>query len=295
MCTRYTWKIGIYSNYLSGCIFMKKAVDVLVTILGAALVAVGFNLMLIPHQLLSGGLSGISMILGYITGLNIGMVYLVLNLPVLVWGLVVLGKKFITYSVISVGLTVWFMQVIPVSPISTDPIISAVFGGVIIAIGTGISLRAGGSTGGLDIVGSILTRDRDFPLGMSLFALNGFVILALGVYQNNWNAALTSMLSMYIGGKIVDSIHIRHVKVTLFIVTDHKEVLLEKMLKLPRGVTVIQTEGAFTKNERDMLMTVTTGYELPELRKIIKETDPKAFVNIVQTVGIMGHFQRLKT
>lgn len=257
------------------------------------MVAAGFNLMLIPHKLLSGGLSGIAMILGYITGLNISMIYLVLNLPVLVWGYIVLGSKFITYSVISVGMTVWFMHVIPSNPVSFDPIISAVFGGVLIAIGTGISLRVGGSTGGFDIVGSIMTRDRDFPLGTSLFALNGFVIVALGIFQGNWDAALTSMLSMFIGGKVVDIIHIRHVKVSLFIITDRKDALLEKMLKLPRGVTVIKTEGAFTGSERDMLMTVTTGYELPELRKIIKETDPKAFVNIVQTVGIMGHFHRL--
>src|SRR5690606_21368907 len=142
-------------------------------------------------------------------------------------------------------------------PVAQDPFISSVFGGVLIGIASGISLRTGGSTGGFDIVGSILTRNRDFPLGMFLFILNGIVVLALG-YAKNWDLALSSMLSIYITSKVVDMIHVRHVKVTVFIITNRKEELLERLLKLPRGVTLLKTTGAFTQTERDMLMTVTT-------------------------------------
>lgn len=273
---------------------MKRAFDLVVILLGAAFIALGFNLFLIPHELLSGGISGIAMIVGYITGQNIGFLYLLMNLPVIIWGFLVLGKRFITLSVLAVGLTVWFMQLIPEHSVSNDPIIAAIFGGVLIAIGSGIALRIGGSAGGFDIVGSILTRKSDIPLGMLLFALNGFVIIALAYVQGEWSAALTSMLSIYITGKVVDSIHIRHIKVTVFIITKNKDALLEKMLKLHRGVTLIKAQGAFSSHESDMLMTVTTRYELPELRKIIAETDPKAFVNMVETVGIMGEFRRTK-
>jgi uncharacterized membrane-anchored protein YitT (DUF2179 family) len=273
---------------------MKRTADLLVILIGAALVASGFNLFLIPHGLLSGGISGIAMIIGYITPINIGLLYLVFNLPVMIWGLVVLGKRFITLSVISIGLTVWFMQLIPEISVTQDPLIAAIFGGVIIAAGSGISLRIGGSSGGFDIVGSILTRRSDFPLGTLLFGLNGVVVLALAYSQGEWTAALRSMLCIYITGKVVDMIHIRHVKVTLFIITKNKDALLEKMLKLYRGVTLVKAEGAFSHHESDMLMTVTTRYELAELRKIIKETDPKAFVNIVETVGVLGEFRRDK-
>lgn len=81
---------------------------------------------------------------------------------------------------------------------------------------------------------------------------------------------------------------------TAFIVTKQKEAMLEKLLQKPRGVTIIKTEGAFTKEEKEMLMTVTTRYELIELKKIVKEIDSKAFVNIVETVGIQGEFRRLE-
>jgi uncharacterized membrane-anchored protein YitT (DUF2179 family) len=275
-------------------ILMKRASDLLVTITGAALVAAGFNLFLIPHGLLSGGISGIAMITGYLTPLNISMLYLLFNLPVIIWGLMVLGRRFITLSVISVGFTVWFMQLVPERAVTQDTIISAIFGGVVVAMGSGICLRIGGSTGGFDIIGSIVTRKRDFPLGTFLFALNGIVIIALAYVQQEWTAALRSMLCIYITGKVVDSIHIRHIKVTLFIITKNKDALLEKMLKHPRGVTLIRAEGAYSHLESDMLMTVTTRYELADLRKIIKETDPKAFVNIVETVGVLGEFRRGK-
>jgi len=273
---------------------LKKASNLLVILTGAALVAAGFNLMLIPHQLLSGGISGIAMIIGYFTNINISMLYLVLNLPVVIWGLIALGKRFVYLSVLSIGLTVLFMQFIPNVTVTTDPILAAVFGGVIVAIGTGISLRIGGSTGGFDIVGSIITRKSDFPLGTLLFGLNGIVIFALGYFKQDWDTALMSMLSMYISGKVVDVIHIRHMKVTLFIVTKEKDKLLEKLLQIPRGVTLVKAEGAYSHKEQDMLMTVTTRYELAELRKIITETDPKAFVNIVETVGVLGEFRRAK-
>jgi len=261
-------------------------------VLGAALVAASFNLFLIPRQILSGGLSGISMIIGYFTGWNIAFLYLLSNLPVIIWGLLQIGRKFILLSVISVIFTSWFMHLIPESAAAQNDILAAVTGGVLIGVGTGISLRAGGSTGGFDIIGSIVTQKRDFPLGTSLFILNGLVILALGYYKNNWDLALNSMLSIYITSKVVDMIYTKHLKVTVFIVTRHKDSLVQRLMKVHRGVTVVNIEGAYTKQQQHMLMTVTTRYELIELRNMIRAADPQAFVNIVETIGIMGRFRR---
>lgn len=270
---------------------LDKSLPSFIIVIGALLLACGFNLFLIPHQMLSGGISGVSMIIGYWSGMDIALLYFILNLPLIVWGWFVIGKWFIFYSILSVLFTTWFLELIPVRAVADDPLLSAVFGGVVVGIGTGISLRFGGSTGGFDILGSILTRTRDFPLGTVLSALNGVVVLALG-YMFNWNDALASMLSIYVAGKMVDTIHIRHVKVTAFIITSHKDDILAKLLQKPRGVTVVHTHGAFSLKQKDMLMTVTTRYELAELRRIIRETDPGAFVNIVPTVGVLGEFRR---
>jgi uncharacterized membrane-anchored protein YitT (DUF2179 family) len=259
---------------------------------GAALVATGFNVFLIPHQLLSGGVSGISMLIGYVTQWNIGWLYFVLNVPLFIWGWIAVGKKFVTLSFLSVAATVVGMQVIPEIRFNQDPILASVFGGVLVGLGTGLSFRAGGSTGGFDIVGFILLRRRDFPLGGFLFALNGSVIIVLGLTQQNWDLALYSMLSIFVTGKVIDVIHTRHMKITAFIVSAKKDEILQRLLSVPRGITIVQTQGGYSQANNHMLMTVTTRYELQGLLKAVREVDPQAFVNMVETVGVMGLFRR---
>ncbi|WP_336787098.1 YitT family protein [Paenibacillus sp. MMO-177] len=272
----------------------KPAVTAVVMTIGALLIAGAFNLFLIPHQLLSGGLSGVAMMIGYITGGNIGWLYLVLNVPVLVWGWFIVGRRFIIWSMYTVLASTLFLQLIPVAAIAKDILLGSVFGGIILGIGTGMTLRYGGSSGGFDIIASIITRKRDLPVGSIIFTLNGLVIAALVLYTQDWNLALYSLLSIYIAGKVVDVIHVRHIKVTAFIITTKTEEMLAKLLTHPRGITIIKTRGAFTSAEQDMLMTVRTRYELAELRKTIASIDNRAFVNIVETVGVIGDFRRAK-
>lgn len=272
----------------------KEIRNCVVILLGAVLIAAGFNLFLIPLHLLSGGVSGLAMLTAYFTPLSISIMYLAYNVPILIAGWFLLGKRFVGLSILSVAATTWFIALIPTPDklLASDTLLAAVFGGVLVGIGCGISFRVGGSSGGFDIVGSIVTRFRDFPVGNVLVGLNAVVILAMGYLEGNWNVALASMVSIYITGKVVDLIHISHIKITLFIITDRTDEMLERLLTLPRGVTLIKTQGAFSHKEKDMLMTVTTRYELAELQEIIRKTDPTAFVNIVETVGVMGSFRR---
>ena len=180
-------------------------------------------------------------------------------------------ERFIMISVASVILTTWMMQIIPTSYRCPGSHVGAVFGGVLIGIGSGITLRIGGSSGGFDIVGLILTRKYDFPLGTFLSSMNGIVIVALGYFKNNWDLALFSMLAIYISGKTVDIDTYSPYQSNSVHCNETKGRLLTSCFMMPRGVTLIKTEGAYTKQQHDMLMTVTTRYELVELKRIIKE------------------------
>jgi len=271
---------------------MKRLRTAIVMLLSSTLIAFGFNQLLIPLKMISGGISGITMIVGYATGLNIGWLYFVLNIPVLLWGLKILGIRFVGWSIFSVATTTIAIQLIPTHPVVNDLTLGAVFGGVVVGFGSGLSLREGASTGGFDIVATILTRKRDLSIGMLIFAMNGSIIVALGLLTRDWNVALYSLLSIFTAGKMIDLIHIRYVKITAFIITNSAQELRRELLPLQRGITVIRTRGGYTDAERDMLMTVTTRFELPQLQRIIRKTDPAAFVNIVETVGIMGDFRR---
>ncbi len=270
----------------------RYVINMPVMAVGSLLVAAGFNLFLIPHQLLSGGLSGVSMMIGYVTGFNIGWLYLALNIPVLVWGWYALGRRFVILSAVSVVTAALFLQLIPINHLADDILLGAVFGGILIGFGSGLALRYGGSSGGFDVVASIVTRRRDLPVGMIIFLLNGLVIGLLVIILRNWDLALYSLIAIFSAGKIVDLIHVRHLKVTAFIITTKTEELLAKLLSHPRGITIVKTKGAYSSAERDMLMTVRTKYELADLCKMIVSVDPHAFINIVETAGIVGDFRK---
>jgi uncharacterized membrane-anchored protein YitT (DUF2179 family) len=259
----------------------------------AALIAFGFNFLLIPHRLLSGGISGVSMLLSYATGFDAGILYFALNLPILIWGWFSLGHAFIFWSVCAVAVTSFLLRFAPVHALSADPILAAVFGGVAVGLGSGLALRYGGSSGGIDIVASILTRRREVPIGMLLFLMNMSIVLLQALRSEDWEGAMYSMLSMYVSGKVIDTIHIRQLKVTAFIISCEPDRLLAKLRRLPRGVSVVPIRGGYTGEDKVMFMTVTTRYELPALRAMIRETDPKAFVDIVETVSVMGEFRKV--
>lgn len=216
---------------------IKEIRNAAVILLGALLIAAGFNLFLVPLHLLSGGVSGLAMLTAYFSPLGISTMYLAYNAPILIAGLFLLGRRFVGLSILSVAGATWFIELIPTPDklLASDTLISAVFGGVLVGIGSGISFRVGGSSGGFDIIGSIITRYRDFPVGNVLVGLNASVILAMGYLEGNWDLALASMISIYITGKVVDLIHVSHIKITLFIVTDKTEAMVQRLLTLPRG------------------------------------------------------------
>ncbi len=261
--------------------------------LSSLLLAIGLNFFLVPHQLLSGGVTGVTSIIGYVTNMKISFLYFALNIPLVIWGWKIVGRKYIVLSLLCILFTVWLLEVVPIVQISKDPIMSSVAGGIISAVGIGIALRVGGSTGGFDIIGSIVTRTRDFPMGTLLFILNGLVILVLG-FTKNWDLALYSMLSTFVKGKVVDMIHVGHVKVTCFIITKETDRMLKQLRQLPHGITCMETKGGYSDEHNSMLMTVTTRYELTALRKAILEVDPNAFMNVVNSSEIVGRFARPK-
>lgn len=283
-----------YGQSLTMRSVVRPVREAAIIIFSAFLVASGMQLFLIPHQLLSGGVAGVASIIGYLTDPKyISIIYFVINLPVLIWGFIAVGKRYIFLSMLSVVATTWFMTIIPAVQLTKDPILASIFGGVIIAGGVGFSLRAGGSSGGFDILGSIITRKRDIPIGNVLFVMDGLVILSLGFFKS-WDSALYAMLCIFVKSRVVDMIHIRHVKLTCFIVTKERDKMLDRLRQLPHGITVVNAEGGYSHEGNTMLMTVTTRYELAELRKTILEVDPSSFVNVLETVEILGRFKRLK-
>ncbi|NMD70830.1 YitT family protein [Bacillus sp. DNRA2] len=274
---------------------IRKIIAVLI---GAVLNAMALNLFLIPANVYSSGFSGAAQLVSKIVTdytpftLSTGVLYFLFNIPVTIIAWKKVGKSFTIYSFISVLLMSLFLGIVPVKEVSDDILLNAVFGSVISAVGVGFTLKWGASTGGMDIVAMLLSRMKDRPVGTYIFALNSFIILSAGLLFG-WEKALYTLVTLYVSTRVIDAIHTRHVKLTAMIITKKPEELKKAIhAKLVRGITSINVKGGFTNEPKEMLMTVITRYELYDLERIIKEVDPGAFTNIIQTTGIFGFFRK---
>lgn len=279
--------------------FAKINDDVKITfivIVGAVLNASALNLFLIPAHVYASGFTGIaqliaSLLKGTAVPLSTGVLLFILNIPVAYLGWKMVGRRFTFYSFLSVIMTTIFLQVIPIHPFSEDIILNAVFGGVLSAVGVGITLKWGASTGGMDIIAMILSRMKDRPIGVYFFIMNAVIVVSAGLIFGA-EKSLYTLVTLYVSSRIIDAIHTRHQKLTAMIVTskgrDVQEAIHNKML---RGITRVPAKGAYSEADKEMLIMVVTRYELYELEQTMKEVDPEAFTNIVQTAGIFGFFR----
>ncbi|KGX86061.1 YitT family protein [Pontibacillus marinus] len=271
---------------------------IVIVILGAVLNAISLNLFLIKANVYASGFTGMAQLMSSVfqdklgIGITTGVLLFILNIPVIILGWLKVGKGFTIYSMISVIFTTLFLEIIPVQQLSTDILLNAVFGGVIGAVGVGITLKWGASTGGMDIVAMLLSRIKDRPIGTYFFILNGMIIILAGLLYDE-EKALYTIVTLYVSTRVIDAIHTRHEKLTAMIITTKAEELQQAIhAKMVRGITQVPAKGAFTKQDKDMLIMVITRYELYDLEHIIKDVDPHAFTNIVQTTGIFGFFRR---
>ncbi|WP_210364610.1 YitT family protein [Bacillus sp. REN3] len=273
----------------------KKIIIVLV---GAFLNALALNFFLIPANVYASGFTGIAQLVSSILGefapfnISTGILLLLLNIPVTILGWMKVGKSFTLYSFISVLLSSFFLEILPVKQLSEDILLNAVFGGVIGAIGVGLTLKWGASTGGMDIIAMVLSRMKDRPVGTYFFTLNSIIIVTAG-FVFGWENALYTLVALYVSTRVIDAIHTRHEKLTAMIVTKKPDELKKAIHeKLVRGITIIPAKGAFSGEQREMLVIVITRYEMFDLERTIREVDPQAFTNIIETAGIFGSFRK---
>lgn len=270
----------------------------IIVIIGAFIFAFSMNYFLIPAGVYSSGFSGLSQLLSRLFSeyfnihISVGIWLLLLNIPVTILGWRKISKTFTLYSFISVIFSSLFLNLIPIKELSDDILLNAVFGGVIGAVGAGMTLRFGASTGGMDIIAVYLSRVVEGSVGRFTLILNSFIIISAG-FLFGWEKSLYTLVGLFSSSKVIDILHTQAQKLTAMIVTKNSKDLKQAILtRLTRGATVVPAHGAYSDEGRDMLITVISRYELFELRKIIKEVDPNAFTNIVKTDSVIGLFRK---
>ena len=269
-------------------------IELLLMIPATMLSAFALNRLIIPAGLLSGGITGISQFINYFIPINVGIFYFLLNIPLLILGFLKLGRKFSTYTILATTLLSLFLYVIPVQPIWTDDtLLSAIFGGLLNAIGCGIVLRIGGSQGGLDIVSRVIAKYKNITVGRSNLIFNACIVTMCG-FLFGGEKALYTILSIYTSMKTYNII-LNHVdRMSLLIVTEKGDIVSNAITHdMHRGTTMWQGSGGYTHHDKTILLCVIMKGELNQLKKIVKTVDPGAFVSIISTKSVIGRFHQI--
>jgi uncharacterized membrane-anchored protein YitT (DUF2179 family) len=271
---------------------MKHLRTGIIITFSVTLIALVLNIFLIPHQVLTGGLAGIAIILHHYIPINTGWIVFILNLPLFILGYLHLGRRFIYWTIYGVILLSACMRFIPVKEFHPDLLLSSVLGGALFGIGVGLVIRLGGSCGGVDIVALVLAKKKDMSVGNIITIVN-LIIVGASVFIYGIDKTLYTVIAIYVSGRAVDMVHTNKNKLTVTIITENWENLSQALINLHvRGVTITDAEGAYTQKKKKILTTVITRYELSETKEVIKSIDPRAFVNITQTLEVMGNFRK---
>ncbi len=259
-------------------------------LLGAFFVSIALEILLVPNHIIDGGITGVSIILAHLTKWPLGMFLTVLNLPFLLLGYRQIGKTFALSTFFAVfAMSVGTELLLPVPPITLDPLLSSVFGGVILGVGVGLVIRSGGSTDGTEIVAILFNKKSSFSVGEVIMFINIFILGSAG-FVFGWDHAMYSLIAYYIAFKMIDiTIEGFDQSKSIWIISEkHKEIGDALLKRLGRGVTYLNGEGGYSGDTKKVIFCVITRIEEAKLKTIVDDVDEQAFVAVGNIHDVRG-------
>ena len=259
--------------------------------------AIAVNFFFQPGHVYSSGATGLAQILSVLSQRFIGftipvsLTFYAINIPLMIVAWYQIGHKFTIFTFITVSMSSLFIQLVPVVTLTNDPIMNALFGGVVMGTGIGFALRSNISSGGTDMVSLTIRKRTGKNVGSISFFVNGTIMLIAGL-TFGWKYALYSMITIFVSSRVTDAVFTKQKRMQAMIVTSHPDAIVEKIhKKLNRGATIIHNaEGTYNHQEKAVLLTVITRAEFNEFKYIMKKADPQAFITISENVHIIGYF-----
>jgi len=269
------------------------ALDLLYTVAGAAILAVGVSCFVGPAQIAPGGVSGLSILVNFLTGLPVGAVNLAFNIPLILLAWKFLGRRFTLRTLVTVLIQSVLMDVITLwIPVYTgERIMAALFGGVASGVGLALVFMRGSTTGGTDIVSRLLQlRYRHLSIGRLLFSVDVVVLLLSVAVFRNIEAGLYGMIAIFASGKVLDNIlyGLDTGKVLLVVSGKNQEIAARIMETLKRGVTFLHGSGAWSGTERQVLLCAVRAQQCYRVEEIVRGVDKEAFVIVLEATEIAG-------
>lgn len=266
---------------------------ILKTAVGCALFALGFDLFLAPGGMNAGGLSGLAMVFVHLTELgSVGTVTALLNVPLFIIAGFKIGRKFFIGSIFGMIFSSAFIDLFAVLPVpQIDPLVGALYGGIICGVGLGFVFAAGVSTGGSDIIVRLLQRKwRHIPIGVINICFDGCVAVLTGIVYRDVNSALYTGVAIFIVGKVIDVVvySFDYSKVALIVTKDYEQVANAISDKLDRGATYLHGEGSYSRKATKVVLTAVKKQQIAELKELVVDIDPDAFIIVQEAHQVLG-------
>ena len=272
---------------------MKNVIWFLRIVLGSVLFSVGFHLFLDPNELNAGGISGLAQILAQVLGVgSVGVITALLNLPLFAIGGMKIGKRFFWGSLTGMlSMTVALELVAFLPTPQTEPLIAALYGGVLGGIGLGMVFATGASTGGSDIIVRLLKmKMQHVPIGTINICFDLAVAVLTGIAFKDMTRALYSGVAIFVTGQVIDAVVYRfdYSKAVMIISEQHEAIAKVIMEDLDRGATYLNGEGTYSHKERKVVFTVVKKQQIAELKRLVVEIDPNAFIVVQEAHQVLG-------
>jgi uncharacterized membrane-anchored protein YitT (DUF2179 family) len=268
---------------------------------GVLLLALANDIFLIPNNVFSGGATGLALVINAYVPLPVGVLVLFINIPLVIAGIIWLGGlRFLVrtaYAVVVYALLLDLLRPYLTQPVTTEPLLYTLYGGLIGGAGVGLVFRMQGTTGGDDIVAQLLHRFRAVPINSALVIINAAVLVLVGL-QFGPEKALYALISSFAASKAVDFVleGLRPTRL-VYIISDQPEAIAQHIqTSTGRGVTFLSGQGAYTRRDYQVILTAVRQQELPTITSIIREVDPNAFVIVSEAREVLGYgFKPLPT
>ncbi|QVK21470.1 YitT family protein [Mycoplasmatota bacterium] len=261
---------------------------------------IGVGYFIVPAGLLTGGITGFSIIIKMLfskidINMNLGLLVFILDIPVLIIGLKGVSRKFFYYTMFSIILQSILLGVFThsTSIFDGDVLADSIIGGMLVGVGSGIALRAGASLGGMDVISQFLSLKKKSSVGLINITANGILLLISIIYFEP-QVALYTLLGYITASIIVDKIHTGYKRVKVEIITGEGLEVKDKLLaSYEHGITMYDAVGAYTGNQKKILTMVTQSHEVYDVKKSVLSIDPDAFITITPVRHLNGKFNQI--
>lgn len=264
------------------------------TILGSTIFSLGFSLFLLPHDMSAGGISGLALVFVEVFHIgSVGTISILINLPLFLLGGLKIGKRFFLGSLLGMVLSSVLIDLFaPLAVTDLEPILCVLYGGVICGLGLGMVFIFGTSTGGSDILIRLLKlRYRNVPIGQISLVFDAVVVILTGVVFRDVSKALYTGIAVFVTSQVIDAVIYKfdYSKVALIVSKEYEKIAIDIVgHKLGRGATYLYAQGSYHQNDTKVVLTAVKKQQVAELKKLVTDIDPNAFIIVMEAHQVLG-------